>query len=281
MRLLPMLLVLLLLGILASTGAVARPVLVWAMVDGPPEHERPEARRIEALGQGPLDQTLRLLARQLPDVEHRVEAMSLEKVWRDMRLGRPVCFADAFKTSERLQVARFVELSPSPRMLLVALPGRLPPGAELSLRELLAAPELRGLFGRQRSYGADLDRILDEFQPRRESMPPDAQLVPMLQQGRMDYLLENANGWLQTTQANLDLRLVQEGRQTPPVHVACGRGLSQDLVRRIDEAVRHLSRQEEWLQLKLLAYPPTTREEQRANLQRYLRQRAEQPAISD
>lgn len=270
-----------LLWALLPAAAWARPVLVWAIVEGPPEHERPEARRIEALGQGPMDQTLRMLAAQLPDVEHRVEAMSLEKVWRDMRLGRPVCFADAFKTNERLKVARFVELSPSLRMLLVALPGRLPPGPELSLRELLAAGELRGLFGRQRSYGDELDRVLDEFQPRRESMPPDAKLLPMLQQGRMDYLLENANGWLQTQPGQLDLRLVREGRQTPPVHVACGRSVGQDLLLQIDAAVRQLSRQDAWLQLKVLSYPPSAREEQRLQLQQYLRQRAERTAISD
>jgi len=270
-----------LLWALVPATAWARPVIVWAVVEGPPEHERPEARRIHDLGQGPLDQTLRLLAGQLPEVEHRVEAMSLEKVWRDMRLGRPVCFADAFKTNERLKVARFVELSPSPRMLLVALAGRLPPGPELSLRELLAAGELRGLFGRQRSYGDELDRVLDEFNPRREPMPPDAKLLPMLQQGRMDFLLENANGWLQTTEGALDVRLVREGRQTPPVHVACGRGVRQDLVRQVDGAVRQLSRLDEWLQLKLLSYPPMARDEQRANLQRYLRQRAEQPVVSD
>jgi uncharacterized protein (TIGR02285 family) len=151
----------------------------------------------------------------------------------------------------------------------------------LSLRELLAAGELRGLFGRQRSYGEDLDRVLDEFNPRREPMPPDAKLLPMLQQGRVDFLLENANGWLQTTRASLDVRLVREGRQTPPVHVACGRGVSSEVVRQIDEAVRHLSRLDEWLQLKLLSYPPMAREEQRGNLQRYLRQRAEQSVVSD
>lgn len=277
----PLMLGLALLWALLPAAAWARPVLVWAIVEGPPEHERPEARRIEALGQGPMDQTLRMLAAQLPDVEHRVEAMSLEKVWRDMRLGRPVCFADAFKTNERLKVARFVELSPSLRMLLVALPGRLPAGPELSLRELLVAGELRGLFGRQRSYGDELDRVLDEFQPRRESMPPDAKLLPMLQQGRMDYLLENANGWLQTQPGQLDLRLVREGRQTPPVHVACGRSVGQDLLLQIDAAVRQLSRQDAWLQLKVLSYPPGAREEQRLQLQQYLRQRAERTAISD
>lgn len=254
--------------------ALARPTITWAIVEGPPEHERPEAQRIEDLGQGPLDQALRLLAGAAPGVEHRVEAMSLEKVWRDMRLGRPVCFADAFMTAERLQVAHFVELGPSPRMLLVALPDRLPPGEEVSLRALLAQDQLRGLFGRQRSYGEPLDRLLAEFQVRREPLPPDSQLRAMLEQGRMDYILENANGWLQTSGEGLDTRLVREGRQTPAVHVACGQAVSRAVVRQLDTAVRGLAQQAAWLELKLLGYPQSVRAALRPRIQQQLQQRA-------
>ncbi len=262
--------------LLAWPAAGAQPVIVWALVEGPPEHLRPEARRLSELGQGPQDETLRLLGQALPGIEHRVQHMPLEQVWRDMRLGRPVCFADAFKTAERLAVAHFVELGPSARMLVLAQPGRLPPGEEVSLRELLAAGKLRGAFERQRSYGAPLDALLDEFQQPRQLLPSDERLLRMLEHGRMDYVLETPNGWLQRVDAQLDTRLVLEGRQPPPVHVACSRTMNLQLVRAIDGAVRQLGQQERWLRLKLLAYPPSQREAMRPQIEQYLRQRAEQ-----
>lgn len=266
--------VLLWLGVVACAGA--RPALVWAMVDGPPEHERPAARRVDELGQGALDDTLRQLTQALPGLDHRVQAMSLERVWRDMRLGRPVCYADAFKTAERLRHAHFVELGPTPRMLLLAWPGRLPPGEELSLRELLARGELRGVFERQRSYGAALDALLDEYRQPRHVLPAGDRLLSMLELGRMDYVLETPNGWVQRVDARLDTRLVLEGRQPPPVHVACSRSLPRAVMQQIDAALRQLAGQERWLQLKLRSYPPSKRAAMRPSIERYLRQRAEQ-----
>lgn len=254
----------------------ARPVLIWALVDGPPEHERPDARRLEELGKGPMDETLRLLGRALPGVEHRVEAMSLERVWREMRLGRPVCYPDAFKTAERLAVAHFVELGPSNRVLILARPGRLPPGAELSLRELLAQGQLRGLFERQRSYGASLDALLDEFQQPRQALPSDERLLRMLEHERMDFVLESPNGWLQRVDAQLDVRLVLEGRNPPPVYVACSRAVDRRLMHELDAGLRQLARDPRWLRLKLRAYPPSQREAMRPSIEQYLRQRAEQ-----
>lgn len=262
--------------LLALPAAGAQPVIVWVMVDGPPEHQRPEARNLSELGRGPQDETLRLLGQALPGIEHRVQSMSLEQLWRDMRLGRPVCFADAFKTAERLAVAHFVELGPSPRVLVLAQPGRLPPGEEVSLRELLAAGKLRGAFERQRSYGAKLDALLDEFEQPRRLLPSDHRLLRMLEHGRMDFVLETPNGWLQRVDAQLDTRLVLEGRQPPPVHVACSRAMDLQVVRAIDGAVRQLAQQERWLRLSLLAYPPSQRELMRPYIEQYLRQRAEQ-----
>jgi uncharacterized protein (TIGR02285 family) len=266
----------LLLSALGPLAVLAHPVVTWAVVEGPPEHENPQAQRVQDLGQGPMDQQLRLLAQALPQFEHRIQAMSLERVWRDMRQGRALCFADAFKTRERRAVAHFVELGMGTPMLVVAAPGRLPPGTEVSLRALLEEGRLKGLFVRQRSYGEALDELLAAFSQPREALPDDQRLLAMLEQGRMDYVLETPNGWLQTVGLAVETRRVREAREPPPVHVACGRGMSRRQMREIDAAVRRLSREPAWLQMKLLAYPPAAREAMRPVVEQYLRERAAQ-----
>lgn len=260
----------------AVVAGPARPVVTWAIVEGPPEHERPQAQRVQDLGQGPMDQQLRLLTQALPQLEHRVQAMSLERVWRDMRQGRALCFADAFKTRERLAMAHFVELGQGSPMLLVSAPGRLPPSAEVSLRALLEEGRLKGLFVRQRSYGEKLDQLLAEFSQPREALPDDGRLLSMLMQGRMDYVLETPNGWLQTAGLAVETRRVREALEPPPVHVACSRSMALAQVREMDAAIRRLSREPAWLQMKLLAYPPAVREIMRPVVERYLRERAAQ-----
>lgn len=260
----------------AVVAGPARPVVTWAIVEGPPEHERPQAQLVQDLGQGPMDQQLRLLTQALPQLEHRVQAMSLERVWRDMRQGRALCFADAFKTRERLAVAHFVELGQGSPMLLVSAPGRLPPSAEVSLRALLEEGRLKGLFVRQRSYGEKLDQLLAEFSQPREALPDDGRLLSMLMQGRMDYVLETPNGWLQTAGLAVETRRVREALEPPPVHVACSRSMALAQVREMDAAIRRLSREPAWLQMKLLAYPPAVREIMRPVVERYLRERVAQ-----
>lgn len=260
----------------AVLAGPARPVVTWAIVEGPPEHERPQAQRVQDLGQGPMDQLLRLLTQALPQLEHRVEAMSLERLWRDMRQGRALCFADAFKTHERLAVAHFIELGQGSPMLLVSAPGRLPRNAEVSLRALLEEGRLKGLFVRQRSYGEKLDQLLAEFSQPREALPDDGRLLSMLMQGRMDYVLETPNGWLQTAGLAVETRRVREALEPPPVHVACSRSMALAQVQEMDAAIRRLSREPAWLQMKLLAYPPAARELMRPVVERYLRERAAQ-----
>jgi uncharacterized protein (TIGR02285 family) len=271
------LLLALLMGLWLTLPARAQPTLTWALVDGPPAHEHLGARSIAELGGGLQDQRLRLLSAALPQFRHKVQLMSLSQLWRDMRAGRPVCYADAFKTAERLAWAHFVELAPSPRLVLAARPGRLPPGAELSLRELLARKDLRGAFEMERSYGELIDRLLAEHGQTRLPLPSDPRLLRMLEQGRMDYVLEypSALGSDKALQS-VDLRLVLEDRNPAPTQLACTRALGLELMRSLDAAARRLAQQEAWAQLHLQVYPAGAREALRPQLEQYFRERAQQ-----
>lgn len=270
----------LLIGLLLLVPAWAQVTLTWAMVDGPPAHERHDARTMAELGNGLLDGRLRLLSAALPQFRHRVQAMSLGQLWRDMRAGHAVCYPDAFKTPERLRWAHFVELAPSPRLMLAARPGRLPAGAELSLRELLVRGELRGAFEMERSYGEVIDRLLVEHGQTRLPLPSDARLVRMLEQGRMDYVLEYPAALSSGGAAaglGVDLRLVLEDRNPAPAQLACTRALGLDVMRTLDAAVRRLSQQENWVQMHLQTYPASARDAVRAQLEQYFRERAAGP----
>lgn len=280
MRLLLRLLPALLTSMVLSAGA--QTVVTWVAVDGMPYHERLDVQRIEELGRGQFDERLRQLAAALPQYRHRVQSMSRAKLWRDMRGGVPLCYADAFKTPERLGFAHFVELAPSPRLVVAAAPGRLPPGAELSLRELLQRPELRGAFELERSYGELIDRLLQSHGQTRRPLPGDARLLRMLEQGRMDYVLEYPTALLgyerKGADTSLDMRLIAEDRQPAPTQVACSHTVDKDFLRALDAAVRRLAVQEAWLSLQLRVYPATMREAVRPQVEQYFRERAQQQA---
>lgn len=239
-------------GALGAKGAEpAKERIVWVLVDGPPYHVAASAgpaRRIEDLGTGVNDRLMVELARELPQFRHEILHISRARLWKDMRAGLPRCYADAFKTPERLGFAHFTSVAPNLPMVVATRPGTLRAGAEgVSLQDLLARPALRGLFEAGRSYGPVMDAQIHAAGAARVSLPSNPQALHMLLAGRMDFIVEYPMA-LQHYRAQikpapaLEFHALIEERDPQPNHVACTRSpWGRLVIEALDAAIRRFA----------------------------------------
>lgn len=277
------------LAVLVSLLSLWAPVraaeVVWAIVDSAPYHlDGPTgpANSVQDLGQGLTDHLIRGLAARMPGHRHRLVYLPRTRMWREMAAGRPVCYADAFKTPQRLRWAHFTAVTPPIRLLLVSRKGTLQGGQEQSLAQLMARPQLKGAFEFDRSYGVPIDNLIAKAGPhaRRMALPDSPQLLRMLEAGRMDYLVEYAPAvmYLQerlTPPPALDFHAIVEERQATPSYVACTRGAwGRSVVEAIDQAMRDWAQQPE-VQAALLRWlPPDIAQQELPTIERFYRERA-------
>jgi len=269
--------------------------ILWVVSHNPPMFSLESGRapqRPEQLGQGELDGMLRLLTQRMPQYRHEFVVAEYPRLEALVRAGEPVCSNLLLRTPERLSWLHFTHTHVPLQARQIHLVTRaellprlgLKPGAVVDLAALLAQPELRGLLEHKRSYGREVDALLQrhgqtllaQAMPRRGT-----NLLRMLRAGRMDFTLDygvtvatfNRN---EAADAPLvALPLSGAPPTTARATLACARNtLGREHIAAVDSAVRRLAAEqprEAWLRSWLGQAPEGT---DRERLERYFDERA-------
>lgn len=276
---------LLFIGLQALAGAAQALEVRWAIIDGPPFHTRgaPEPTGQPAdLGDGLLDALITGLAREAPELRHRFVVMSRPRMWRAMQAGEPICYADAFRTPERLRWAYLTPATLAVPLVLVTRKGLLGAGTDVSLADVLARPDLHGAFEPDRSYGEGLDTLIRQAGPQARSMnlPDSPVLLRMLEAGRMDYLVEyppTVHYFAQRLQPppELDVYALREAREPTPSYIACTRSpWGRQVVQALDRAVRRWAATPDAPRSIVRWLPPEVAQREAGGVEAFFRERA-------
>jgi len=275
-----------------ATAAAEPPVrhIDWLMTEEPAE---PNAQG--RLQLSPTEQLLAYIARQWPQVEHRIVSANIKRSMQLLQAGQPVCHAALVRTPERERLLHFIDTVVLPQQQLLVRPddlARLPRNAEgeVDLAAVLADRQLRGALIEGRSYGQAIDQMLArrpagsglELLPVRGYS--SGRLLPMLAMGRIDYTIEYT-GVIAAMRARdpampaLRVLPIQGASELLPIGIACPRtawGLAAsrgiDKVLGTPDAAARLRASIESL------LPPDLSAAQRARIDAFFRQRAK-PAL--
>jgi uncharacterized protein (TIGR02285 family) len=191
----PVLLGLLLSGWLAVAAPARAEEVVWGMSPWP---GLVELRDGQPAG-GIIVALLGEITARLPEYAHRHSLVNLSRGFEQLRDERLHCFLPTFRTAERDRLGHYVGLFVAmPHQLVVRTRDRQAIAGgqtEVSLRQVLASPGLRGGLIRDRSYGPQLDPLLHGEHPQLQRIQTSSagnNLFDMLEHGRIDYLLEYA-----------------------------------------------------------------------------------------
>ena len=265
--------------------------LRWFVQDAPPlfsfvDGQAP--RQAMDLQNGEIDGFLRLLIKELPDYQHQFFDATLPRFELMVKSGETVCSPLHKRSPERLKDRYFTAIFPrlaSSQLYLVVRRDRVEKfagfGRPIALSELLQRQDLGGLLERERSYGPQIDTLLQaphQGNVKTLSVRKASQLLNMLRAERMDYVLETqaeVSGFLGRGDADLVMLPIKEGQNESLRYASCSRtaeGRAQ--IEAIDRAVRKLAadpQREVWLRSWLGA---SLDGPERKRLLRYLDERA-------
>ena len=178
---------------LLSGPARAADEILWADLSFPPWMIL-EGR---SAGQGVWDDLQRALIAGLPQYQHRVEVMNNARFEAMAQQGAHVCKVYYFKTPEREQLLHYslpsVVFLSNEVLMSHKMAAQLGYPASLSLAQLMQDGRWRGSFVKGRSYGKELDSIIQAHMnlPHiRENVSTNESLFRFLSEGRTDYILE-------------------------------------------------------------------------------------------
>ncbi len=169
--------------------------VTWLDMDIPPFY----ILKGEYAGTGIADEITKLFQQRLPQYTHKHANVVFAKAMEQFKSGESVCHAAFFKTPEREEFAYFSAV-PSDIVPPVGITikrknlKQFETGATLSLAELLKNSELRCGAVKGRSYGTEIDRLLEQYQGKshvflRTSGAMYEGMFSMLLADRFDYLI--------------------------------------------------------------------------------------------
>ncbi len=149
-------------------------------------------------GARPSDRLIDWISARLPDITHERVVANAKRSWMLIEQGDTVCHAGAVRSAAREKLAYFSNTWPMPPLQLIVRrdhAAAVPTDAtgQVDLAALLADPRLRGVIVNGRSYGPALDGQLARHGKRLRHITSGdfgSNLMPMLLQGRADYVIE-------------------------------------------------------------------------------------------
>ncbi|HEY0956714.1 MAG TPA: TIGR02285 family protein [Roseateles sp.] len=246
------------------TAAAQADTIRWVAQDVAPHFsfiEDRAPRNVAELGRGEVDGFLRVLLARMPQFRHEFVEASPSRYEALSRSGVTLCSALHVRTPRRMDWLYFSHLYPSlvsreihvivRRELMDQLAQQKQRDGRLTLAELLQRSELRLLLARDRSFGTQIDKLLEaRVVPRLAAGAQISnQLLDMLRAGRMDYTLEYpavVNDYLRRVGAPdaLVALPLAEGFTTQLATVSCSRTPEgRRYIEAIDAAVRQLARE--------------------------------------
>jgi len=201
------------------------------------------------------DPMLKLIAKVLPEMEHRVVAASVSRIVRTLRSGEQVCAYGGIRTAERDQFSVFTitHTSPPPVLVVLGTPvASVPKSANgrASMAALFAQQRLRGVFASDGSYGPELEALFKAAS--QGASPPlyvaggdDGRLLKMVALGRADYTIEHESVLDDADRRNPNLHISErltmlqiDELKMPEYGILCPRNdWGRAVIHRIDEAI--------------------------------------------
>ena len=203
-----------------------------------------------------------------------------------VRNNKKGCIPWLIKTAAREQEFLFtLPYTAEAAMQLVVLQNSVWAHKLLKLQQLPQPVSLARLFNERpspllgievnRTYGDKVDLILQQYADssklytRSSSSEEIGSLLPMLQRGFIDMMLEYPK-YTERSGLALDYFQIQESAPINLVHFACSKGEhGERIVQRLNQTIRHLSRQTAYQQLIIQDIPP---QQQSVVLQFWLQQ---------
>ena len=273
------------------TAKAADPALRWFAQDAPPllsfvDGQPP--RQAQDLKNGEVDGFLRLLIVELPEFRHEFFDATLPRFELMVKSGETVCSPLHKRSPERLKDRYFTSTLPwltSNQVYLVVRRDQLERFASLgrpvSLADLIQRKDLTGLLARDRSYGRQIDALLqgpNQGAIKTLSVRKGSQLLSMLRAKRMDFVLETqaeVKEFLGPGEEDLLMLPLKEGPTDSLRYVSCSRTpLGRLQIEAVDRAVRKLAgdpQRDVWLRSWLGS---SLDAQERRRLLRYLDERA-------
>lgn len=272
-----------------GTTAAAR-LITWNLADWPPFYLLKDGQApasVEELGDGAIDGFLRLVLQRLPQYQHRFVVLNGPRAEVERKAGLGLCSASSMRTPERLQERYFTPAMPTVQLQLVTQRKR---GAQLSgsrggvsLRELLRRGDVQGVVLAKRHYGPELEPLLkDTPQVRTIVAPKAANLLAMLEVGRMDFTLEYPMvvAHHQAMQrpgraAPLQSLPIEEAGEPPVGYFSCNRNAwGRAVIADLDKALREVAALPETARLYERWLTPAQAARERARFERFFAARA-------
>ena len=262
--------------LLASPAGAQDPDrITWLTMEFPPFfiHQGDQA------GQGIADGVMRILQERMPAWRHRQEVANTAQIVGRLRAGEPVCSAAYIRTPERERHMSFslpdLLLPPNGITIRRSDLARFGGGGPVSLDRLLSSAELRLGVAQGRSYGEEIDGILDRYKQSRHvysRLGDDiyATLFDMLLRDGVDYVVgypyEAAFHARLRGRENEILSLqVEENPELVLAHVVCPRtDWGRRVIREIDGILREVRPTTEYRALVEQWLGPELREAYRA-----------------
>lgn len=271
-------------------GGTAARLITWNLVDWPPFYLLRDGQApasVEELGEGAIDGFLRLVLQRLPQYQHRFVVLNGPRAEVERKAGLGLCSASSMRTPERLQERYFTPAMPTVQLQLVTQHKRaalLSGGrGSVSLRELLRRGDVQGVVLAKRHYGPELEPLLkDASQVRTIVAPKAANLLAMLEVGRMDFTLEYPMvvAHHQALQrpgraAPLQSLPIEEAGEPPVGYFSCNRNAwGRAVITDLDKALREVAALPEAARLYERWLTPAQAGRERARFERFFATRA-------
>ena len=176
-----------------ATAAHASDTITWANLHFPPWM----ILKGESVGQGVWDALLKELIANLPEYDHEMVEMKNVRYEELARHQAQVCKVYYFKTPEREEVLNYsipsVVFLANYVVMRKEKARELGNPASISLERLLGDTRFRGTFVKGRSYGKEIDPLLQKHMGMPHLLFPvvdNQNLFQILGLGRTDYILE-------------------------------------------------------------------------------------------
>ncbi|WP_016955248.1 TIGR02285 family protein [Catenovulum agarivorans] len=205
-------------------------------------------------GTGTLDSILALIQQNMPEYQHRKLEMNWARIYAYMKSGKPLCNIAAFKTPERETFAYFSNATmlvlPHAIVMRNQDTHKLNSPHSYSLAKLLSHPELQGQVESIRSYGKEIDQLIQlNANKLRFTTGESERNLKMLVNQRIDFYIEYPSVVKYTSQTTYNTSTHQDIttikiKEAPKFllgHVACTKSVwGQQVIRSVNSALHKL-----------------------------------------
>ena len=230
----------------AASSSSSKPIQFWGRAFWPEKQNGTKGGLVVEL--------MAHVTSRLPQYQHHYQVMSLNRGFNDLKQRNDLCVVGVVRTPERDKWGYFVGLWPllPPQLVIRRVDWqRINNGQpSISLKALLQRQDLRGATARVRSYGSDIDALVDAAEragqmDKIQTSSKNNNLLNMLAVGRIDFTPEYIESFVASAQAQPEfpqkfvLLVIDEAQQPSVAGIYCSRSpRGEQLIRQIEQIAR-------------------------------------------